>query len=121
MLLPAAPAASGGPGRPRSVTARAVRSHVIHEKDGTMKKISIALSAAVIAFAAQAGELDNQCVYGLSLGKSVKTDCKVHKLIEGKDYCFSSEDAMSKFEKDEKGNLAKALKFAESQPKKKDK
>lgn len=86
-----------------------------------MKKMWVTLSALFLAGVVNAGELDNQCVYGLSLGKSVKTDCKVHKLIDGKDYCFSSEDAMSKFEKDEKGNLAKALKFAESQTKKKDK
>jgi len=80
-----------------------------------MNKLTIAVLTLAAAGLANAGEFDGQCAYGLSLGKSVKTDCSVHKSIDGKDYCFSSPDAMASFSKDEKGNLEKAIKVAESQ------
>jgi len=75
-----------------------------------MKKTLIALSMALFAstaFAAK-GEFDQECAYGLSMGKHVKTDCSVSEQIDGKTYCFSSAEAKSKFMADAKGHMAKA-------------
>jgi YHS domain-containing protein len=75
-----------------------------------MRKILVAaafgLSAGSI-FAA-AGEFNNECAYGLSLGKHVNTDCSVSEKIDGKTYCFSSPEAKSKFMADASGNMSKA-------------
>jgi len=75
-----------------------------------MKKslVAIALSMlAATAFAAQ-GEFNQECAYGLSLGKHVKTDCSVTEQIGGKTYCFSSNEAKGKFMADASGNMKKA-------------
>jgi YHS domain-containing protein len=45
---------------------------------------------------------------GLAMGKEVKTDCTINGQIDGKTYCFGSEEAKTTFMKDPKGNLAKA-------------
>lgn len=79
-----------------------------------MKKIAI---AAALAFAAgsafaNSGEFNNECAYGLSLGKHVKTDCSVSEKIDGKNYCFSSGEAKTKFMADAKGNMKKAQEVA---------
>jgi YHS domain-containing protein len=60
---------------------------------------------------AATGEFDNMCAEGLSLGKDIKTDCKINTTIEGKTYCFGSEQAKKDFMKDPKANLAKAQSY----------
>ncbi|HZP88458.1 MAG TPA: hypothetical protein VFB54_16725 [Burkholderiales bacterium] len=79
-----------------------------------MKKLGIAAALAFFAGSALAanGEFNNECAYGLSLGKHVKTDCSVQEAIDGKTYCFSSAEAKTKFLQDAKGNLKKAQEFA---------
>lgn len=58
--------------------------------------------------AALAGEFGNSCAYGLSQGKKMSTDCSVNATLQGKQYCFSSEDAMASFMTDYKANISKA-------------
>ena len=60
------------------------------------------------------GEFDNMCTQGLASGKDIKTDCSVNAVVEGKTYCFGSEQAKTDFMKDPKGNLAKAQSYYKS-------
>lgn len=78
-----------------------------------MKKIAI---AAALAFAAgsafaNSGEFNNECAYGLTMGKHVKTDCSISEKIDGKTYCFSGAEVKTKFMADAKGNMKKAQEF----------
>jgi YHS domain-containing protein len=75
-----------------------------------MRKTMVAAAFALFAgssFAAT-GEFNDECAYGLSLGKHVKTNCSVSERIDGKTYCFSSAEAKSKFLADAGGNMEKA-------------
>ena len=71
---------------------------------------SVVAGSLMLATAAVAatGEYDNMCTMGLAMGKEVKTDCTINGQIDGKTYCFGSEEAKTTFMKDPKGNLAKA-------------
>ena len=57
------------------------------------------------------GEYDNMCTMGLAMGKDIKTDCSINATLEGKTYCFGSEEAKTEFMKDPKANLAKAQEY----------
>ena len=50
------------------------------------------------------------CTEGLAL----KTDCSINMTLEGKTYCFGSEQAKADFMKDPEGNLAKAQEYYSS-------
>jgi len=87
-----------------------------------MKKILSGL--AVVAFAlagnvyADAGSghgdmskpFGTMCAYGLSMGKSVNTDCTINWTDTNTkmEYCFSNEEAKTNWAKDIHGNMAKA-------------
>lgn len=75
-----------------------------------MRNILFATALALFATSAFAakGEFNDECTYGLSQGKHVKTDCSVNEQIGGKTYCFSSPGAKSKFMADAQGNMKKA-------------
>jgi YHS domain-containing protein len=60
---------------------------------------------------AATGEFNNMCTEGLALGKDINTDCSVNAVLDGKTYCFGSEQAKTDFMKDPKGNLAKAQSY----------
>jgi YHS domain-containing protein len=60
---------------------------------------------------AATGEFNNMCTEGLALGKDINTDCSINALLDGKTYCFGSEQAKTDFMKDPKGNLAKAQSY----------
>ena len=81
-----------------------------------MRKLLFA-ALSCFAAAAAAGEFNNQCAYGLSLGMHVKTDCSINEKIDGKTYCFSSGDSRTKFMADAKGNLKKAQDVAAKEKK----
>ena len=68
---------------------------------------AFALSLATAALAAT-GEFDNLCAQGLATGQKIKTDCSINAQVDGKTYCFGSEEAKTAFMKDPQGNLAKA-------------
>jgi YHS domain-containing protein len=68
---------------------------------------ALLLGLATAALAAT-GEFNNMCTEGLALGKDINTDCSVNATLDGKTYCFGSEQAKADFMKDPKGNLAKA-------------
>jgi YHS domain-containing protein len=74
---------------------------------------ALLLGLGATAFAAN-GEFDNMCTEGLALGKDIKTDCSVNAIIDGKTYCFGSEQAKTDFMKDPKGNMAKAQSYYSS-------
>jgi len=81
----------------------------------TKSAIAIAfLFGLATAAMAATGEFDNMCTEGLALGKDVPTDCSVNTTIEGKTYCFGSEEAKTEFMKDPKANLAKAEEYYSS-------
>ncbi|MGZ5862245.1 MAG: hypothetical protein ACXWKB_03010 [Methyloceanibacter sp.] len=63
---------------------------------------------------AATGEFNNMCTEGLALGKDINTDCSINALLDGKTYCFGSEQAKTDFMKDPKGNLAKAQTYYSS-------
>jgi YHS domain-containing protein len=71
----------------------------------------IGLSTAAVAVS---GEFNNMCTEGLALGKDINTDCSVNATVDGKTYCFGSEQAKADFMKDPKGNLAKAQSYYNS-------
>lgn len=72
--------------------------------------MGVALAMAMTAaHAVKKAEFNDECAFGLTLGKHVPTDCSVSEQIDGKTYCFSSDGSRQKFMKDPKGNLAKAL------------
>ena len=64
------------------------------------------LASSSLVFAAM-GEFADNCAFGMSMGKAVKTDCSIAEKIGGKNYCFSSEEAKATFMKDS-SLLAKA-------------
>ena len=53
-------------------------------------------------------EFSNKCAMGLASGHDIQTDCSINMEIQGKTYCFGSEEAMTQFMADPTGNLAKA-------------
>jgi YHS domain-containing protein len=65
------------------------------------------IGLATAAFAAT-GEFDNMCAQGLTMEKSVKTDCSVNETYQGKTYCFGNEQAKTDFMKDPDASIAKA-------------
>ena len=73
-----------------------------------MRAYIASLVMLATAAVAATGEYDNMCTMGLAMGKEVKTDCSISGQIDGKTYCFGSEEAKTTFMKDPKGNLAKA-------------
>jgi YHS domain-containing protein len=75
-----------------------------------LKQALIVASGFAIASAAYAakGEYGDMCVTGMSMGKSVPTDCTNSTQVDGKTYCFSGPEAKAMFEKDPKGTIAKA-------------
>jgi YHS domain-containing protein len=60
------------------------------------------------------GEFNNMCTEGLALGKEINTDCSVNAIIDGKTYCFGSEQAKADFMKNPKGNMARAQAYYQS-------
>ncbi len=75
-----------------------------------MRKLLVAAVFGLFAGSsiAATGEFNDECAYGLSLGKHVKTDCSVNEKIGGKTYCFSSAEAKKKFMADASSNMTKA-------------
>ena len=60
------------------------------------------------------GEYGNMCTMGLAMGKQIKTDCSVNSQLQGKTYCFASNEAMTQFMKNPKDNLVLAANYYES-------
>ena len=77
---------------------------------------AFAVGLATAAMAAT-GQFDNMCSWGLANQKDVKTDCSVNTTIQGKTYCFSSDQAKADFMKNPDANLAKAESFYKSEHK----
>lgn len=77
---------------------------------------AFALGLATAALAAT-GQFDNMCSWGLANQKDVQTDCSVNATIQGKTYCFSSDQAKADFMKNPDANLAKAESFYKSEHK----
>ena len=57
------------------------------------------------------GEFNNMCAEGLALHKQIKTDCAINGEVNGKTYCFGSEQAKTDFMKNPTANVKKAEKF----------
>lgn len=69
----------------------------------------VGLMASPVLFAANDNvEFDGLCVMGLAEGKRIKTDCSVNIVLDGKTYCFRTEDAKLEFSQNPQGNLARA-------------
>ena len=82
-----------------------VRSYVTSAFAGALM---LGLTTAALA---ATGEFNNMCTEGLALGKDINTDCSINTVLDGKTYCFGSEQAKTDFMKDPKGNLAKAQSY----------
>ncbi|HUU67711.1 MAG TPA: hypothetical protein VMW57_10615 [Methyloceanibacter sp.] len=67
--------------------------------------------AVGLATAAAAGEFNDMCAEGLAMHKQIKTDCAINGEVEGKTYCFGSEQAKADFMKHPQVNLQKAQTF----------
>ena len=85
-----------------------VRSYITSAFAGALL---LGLGTAALA---ATGEFNNMCTEGLALGKDINTDCSINALLDGKTYCFGSEQAKTDFMKDPKGNLAKAQAYYSS-------
>ena len=74
--------------------------------------VSIACAGSVFASTPSKGEFNNDCAWGLTLGKQVKTDCSINYTdkTSGKTYCFSALQAKQEFMKDPASNAKKAAK-----------
>ncbi|WP_141700599.1 hypothetical protein [Methyloceanibacter superfactus] len=81
------------------------------------KSFITAALAGVFAFGlttaafAKTGEFNNMCAEGLAMHKKIETDCAINGEVEGKTYCFGSEQAKADFMKNPKVNLKKAQTF----------
>jgi YHS domain-containing protein len=80
-----------------------LRSHITPAFAG-----ALLLGLGTTAALAVTGEFSNMCAEGLALDKDIPTDCKINAVIDGKTYCFGSEEAMTQFMADPTDNLAKA-------------
>ena len=69
--------------------------------------VAFLLGMATAALAVN-GEFGNMCAASLAAGKDTPTDCSINSQIQGKTYCFGSQEAMAEFMKNPKENLAKA-------------
>ena len=79
--------------------------------------IKTAIAGALLlgmATSAYAGEFGNNCAYNLAQGKVMQTSCGVNATLQGKTYCFLSEDAMSEFMQNYMSNLTKAQDYYSS-------
>ena len=63
------------------------------------------------------GEYGNMCTMGLAKGKQIQTDCSINSQLEGKTYCFGSQEAMTEFMKNPQENLILASNYYSSIPK----
>jgi YHS domain-containing protein len=69
---------------------------------------ALLLGLGTTAALAVTDEFSNKCAMGLASSKDIQTDCSINMEIQGKTYCFGSEEAMIQFMADPTGNLAKA-------------
>ena len=69
--------------------------------------VAFLLGMATAALAVN-GEFGNMCAASLAAGKDTPTDCSINSQIQGKTYCFGSQEAMAEFMKNPRENLAKA-------------
>lgn len=79
-----------------------------------MNKLYIRIAAAVLMLAAGtalAGEFGDHCTTGLAMGKMTRTTCDINEQLDGKTYCFGSEQARTLFLEDPKGTIARAAAF----------
>ncbi|MDO9206466.1 hypothetical protein [Methylotenera sp.] len=74
-------------------------------------QLIIASAFALTANFAYAGELGDFCTTGLSMGKTIATDCSINAELDGKTYCFGNEEAKEMYMKDPQGVVDKATKF----------
>jgi len=77
-----------------------------------MSTSSVAASVLLLGLATSAlaatGEYENMDAVALAQGKTVKTDCSISSQLDGKTYCFGSQQAMNQFMQNPKHNLSKA-------------
>jgi hypothetical protein len=73
--------------------------------------VALALGFATTAYAAT-GHFNNMCTMGLANHQKIQTDCSVNAVINGKTYCFGSNEAKGLFMQSPDANMAKARKFA---------
>ena len=85
-----------------------VRSYITSAFAGALL---LGLATAALAVT---GEFNNMCTEGLALGKDINTDCSVNETIDGKTYCFGSEQAKADFMKHPQRNMAKAQAYYKS-------
>lgn len=69
---------------------------------------SVLLLGLATAALAATGEYENMDAMALAQGNAVKTDCSISSQLDGKTYCFGSQQAMNQFMQNPKRNLAKA-------------
>jgi YHS domain-containing protein len=75
---------------------------------------ALLLGLGTTAALAVTGEFNNMCTEGLALGKEINTDCSVNATIDGKTYCFGSEQAKTDFMKNPTGNMVRAQAYYKS-------
>ncbi len=65
-------------------------------------------SSANTPYTTPNAEFDGMCTQGLAEGKRIQTDCSIRTEIDGKTYCFGTEDAKRAFLTNPKRNLERA-------------
>jgi YHS domain-containing protein len=57
---------------------------------------------------AATGEYEGMDAMALAQGKAVKTDCSINSQLQGKTYCFGSQEMMMQFMQNPRRNIRKA-------------
>ncbi len=74
----------------------------------TTATVSVLMLGIASAALAATGEYENMDAMALAQGKVVKTDCSISSQLDGKTYCFGSQQAMTQFMQNPKKHIRKA-------------
>lgn len=74
----------------------------------TSAAVSVMMLGLASAALAATGEYEGMDAMALIHGKAVKTDCSINSQLEGKTYCFGTQDAMNQFMQNPQRNIRKA-------------
>lgn len=70
--------------------------------------VSVLMFGLASAAHGATGEYENMDAMALTRGQAVTTDCTINSQLDGKTYCFGSEQALTTFMQNPKGNAHRA-------------
>ena len=76
-----------------------------------IKVVTASALATLLAGIALAGEFSDHCTTSLANDRMTKTKCEINTMVDGKTYCFGSEQARTDFMQDPRATIMKATAF----------